>query len=116
MEFDTYTIALLTTPPDAPRLDADAATAMQSRHLAHLASLHDAGHLLAAGPLRDPDGLFRGLSILNVEPERALELKRADPAVQAGVFAVKALPWMLPAGLVSFTPAFMPRSVEDVTG
>ena len=58
---------------------------------------------------------LRGLSILNVDPGHALELKTADPAVQAGVFAVKTVPWMLPAGLISFTPGFMPRSVEDVT-
>lgn len=116
MEFDRYTVALLRTPPDAPRLDAAAATAMQSRHLAHLASLHDAGHLLAAGPLRDPAGDLRGLSILGVEPEQALELKRSDPSVQAGVFTVQAVPWLLPAGLISFTPGFMPRSVADVTG
>jgi uncharacterized protein YciI len=116
VEFDRYTIALLTTPPDPPELDDEAATAIQSRHLAHLAELHDAGHLLAAGPLRDPDRRLRGLLVLNVEPERALELEQADPAVQAGVFGVEAVPWMLPAGLISFTPAFMPRSVEDVTG
>jgi uncharacterized protein YciI len=94
-KLDTYTIALLTTP-DAPQLDAAAATTMQSRHLAHLASLHEAGHLLAAGPLRDPEGLLRGLAILNVEPARALALERDDPAAQAGVFAVEAVPWMLP--------------------
>jgi uncharacterized protein YciI len=114
VEFDRYTIALLVKPPDAPQLDDAAATAMQSRHLAHLASLHDAGHLLAAGPLRDAE--LRGLSILNVEPERALELKTADPAVRAGLYTVKAVEWMLPAGLISFTPGFMPRSVADVTG
>jgi uncharacterized protein YciI len=116
VEFDHYTIALLTTPPDPPELDDDEATAIQSDHLAHLARLHDAGQLLAAGPLRDPDRRLRGLLILNVDPEHALELEQADPAVRAGVFAVEAVPWMLPAGLISFSPAFMPRSVEDVTG
>ncbi len=51
--------------------------------MSHLADLHEAGHLLAAGPLSDET--FRGLSILRVEPERAIELKQPDPAVQAGL-------------------------------
>jgi hypothetical protein len=29
---------------------------------------------------------------------------------------VEAVPWLVPAGLMSFSRAFMPRSVEDVTG
>jgi uncharacterized protein len=48
MEFDEFTIALLVSGP-TPNSDA-----LQDAHLAHLASLHDAGSLLAAGPLRDP--------------------------------------------------------------
>lgn len=45
MEFDKLTIALLLS---GPTLNTDA---IQDAHLAHLASLHDAGELLAAGPL-----------------------------------------------------------------
>ena len=51
MEFDRYTIALLILRPDAPDLDEEAAAALQDAHMAHLADLHEAGHLLAAGPL-----------------------------------------------------------------
>ena len=69
MQFDQYTIALLILRPDAPELDDEAAAALQDAHMAHLADLHEAGHLLAAGHLSDEK--FRGLSILNVEPERA---------------------------------------------
>ena len=65
LEFDRYTIALLILRPDAPQLDEEAAAALQDAHLAHLADLHEAGHLLAAGPLSDEK--FRGLSILNVD-------------------------------------------------
>ena len=51
LEFDRYTIALLILRPDAPQLDEEAAAALQDAHLAHLADfLHEAGHLLAAGP------------------------------------------------------------------
>jgi uncharacterized protein YciI len=111
LEFDRYTIALLILRPDAAQLDEEAAAALQDAHLAHLADLHEAGHLLAAGPLSDEK--FRGLSILNVDPERARELKEKDPAVQIGRFSVKVIPWMLPAGAISFSRTRFPRSVAD---
>jgi uncharacterized protein len=111
LEFDRYTIALLILRPDAPQLDEEAAAALQDAHLSHLADLHEAGHLLAAGPLSDEK--FRGLSILNVDPERARELKEKDPAVEIGRFSVKVIPWMLPAGAISFSRTRFPRSVAD---
>ena len=111
MEFDSYTIVLLTLRPDAPELDEEAAAALQNAHLAHLAHLHDEGYLLAAGPLSDEK--FRGLSILNVDPERARELKEQDPAVKIGRLAVKVIPWVVPAGAISFSPARFPRSVAE---
>jgi uncharacterized protein YciI len=111
VEFDHYTIALLILRPDAPQLDEEAAAALQDAHMSHLADLHEAGHLLAAGPLSDEK--FRGLSILNVEPERARELKEQDPAVQIGRFSVEVIPWMVPAGAMSFSPTRFPRSVAE---
>ena len=111
MEFDSYTIVLLTLRPDAPELDEEAAAALQDAHLAHLAHLHDEGYLLAAGPLSDEK--FRGLSILNVDPERARELKEQDPAVKIGRLAVKVIPWIVPAGAISFSPARFPRSIAE---
>ena len=111
MEFDHYSIALLILRPDAPELDDDAAAALQDAHMAHLADLHEAGHLLAAGPLSDEK--FRGLTILNVEPERARELKEQDPAVQIGRFSVKVMPWMVPAGAMTFSRTRFPRSVTE---
>src|SRR5437016_4329967 len=112
MEFDEFTIALLILRPDAPQLDEPAARALQDAHLAHLAELHERGHLVAAGPLLGDD-VYRGLSILNVPPEEALRLKEADPAVLAGRYTVKALPWMVPSGAMSFSRARFPRSVAE---
>ena len=112
MEFDNYTIALLVKNPEAPELDEAKAAELQDAHMAHLADLRDAGVLLAAGPLRDER--LRGLSILNVDPERARELKEQDPAVQAGLFTIEVIPWLVPSGAMSFSPAFSPRSVADV--
>jgi uncharacterized protein YciI len=114
VDFDRYTIALLIRRPDRPQLDEHEAARLQDAHLSHLADLHQAGFLLAAGPLSDES--YRGLSILNVEPERAVELKERDPAVQAGLFSVKAISWMVPGGLVAFSPGRLPRSVAEATG
>jgi uncharacterized protein YciI len=111
VEFDSYTIVLLTLRPDAPELDEEAAAALQDAHLAHLADLHEDGYLLAAGPLSDEK--FRGLSILDVDPERARELKEQDPAVQIGRLAVKVIPWIVPAGAISFSRTRFPRSIAE---
>ncbi len=51
MQFDRYTITLLVLRPDAPVLADDALNALQDEHMSYLADLHDAGYLLAAGPL-----------------------------------------------------------------
>ncbi len=110
MEFDEFTIALLVSGP-TPNSDA-----LQDAHLAHLASLHDAGSLLAAGPLRDPAGELRGLSILSVGVDEARRLKEEDAAVRAGVFSVKVLPWMVPAGAIAFARTRFPRSIAEATG
>lgn len=113
MELDRYTVALLVKGADPPRLDEAGAAALQNAHMAHLAGLHDAGHLLAAGPLRDEE--LRGLSILRVDPARALELKETDPAVRAGLYSVRAVPWLVPAGLLTFSPGRIPRSIAEVS-
>lgn len=118
MDFDRFTAVLLVTPADPPELTEEEAGRLQDDHLAHLAELHDRGVLLAAGPvgaLDDPRRQFRGLSILTVDPEEALRLKGEDPAVQAGVFELVALPWLVPAGAISASPAAaFPRSLDDV--
>ncbi|HEV3267230.1 MAG TPA: YciI family protein [Acidimicrobiales bacterium] len=112
MDFDRFSVVLLTLRDDAPEMNEVETAALQDAHMAHLADLHEAGHLLAAGPLID--GHFRGLSILNVSPEVALELKEADPAVRAGKYDVKVLPWLVPGGAVHFTPTHFPRSMAEV--
>lgn len=118
MDFDRFTAVLLVTPADPPELTEEEAGRLQDAHLAHLAELHDRGVLLAAGPvgaLDDPRRQFRGLSILTVDPEEALRLKGEDPAVRAGVFELVALPWLVPAGAISASPAAaFPRSLDDV--
>jgi uncharacterized protein len=116
MNFDRFTITLLVLRDDAPEFTPEQEAALQDAHLSHLAGLHQAGHLLAAGPLRGGGSQFRGLSIHSVGTEEARALGENDPAVQAGKYAVIALPWMVPAGAMSFSPTRFPRSAAEALG
>jgi uncharacterized protein YciI len=119
MEFDSFTVSLLTLRADAPTLDEAALDALQDEHMAHLADLHDQGLLLAAGPLPGADDRhFRGLSIWAPGPDRVRELLAAqpDPVVAAGRFEVTVLPWMVPSGAVRFAHARLPRSMAEARG
>jgi uncharacterized protein len=114
MNFDQFTVSLLVLREDAPEFTADEEDALQDAHMSHLAGLHEAGKLLAAGPLRDPGSPYRGLSIYSVGADEARMLAGADPAVQAGKYRVIQLPWMVPAGALSFTrTARFPHSVAE---
>ena len=114
MDFDRFTIALLTPGPDGPQLTKEEADTFQDRHLSHIADLADAGKLVAAGPLQDPG--YAGLSILTVPPEEALALKAADPAIQAGIYSLQTMAWLVPGGAVKFAPARFPRSIAEAMG
>ncbi len=114
MDFDQYTLAFLVTNPDGPELDETAAAELQDAHLSFLADLHAEGHLLAVGPLADPEGELRGLSIFRADAETTRVLAAQDPAVAAGRFLVRVVPWRLPTGLLEFAPGRLPRSVAEV--
>jgi uncharacterized protein YciI len=116
VQFEQYSIVLLTTPARPPKITEAERDRLQDAHLSYLADLHDEGHLLAVGPLSDPDGELRGLSILNVDAARARALKEVDEAVRAGVFDVRAVPWTVPAGAMQFSHTRLPRSMKDVVG
>ena len=117
MEFDRYTIVLLLRNDEAPKLDAAAEDALQDAHLDHLAKLHEAGHVLAAGPTPGgADRRIRGLTILNVSPEEARTLQETDPAVRAGRFVLEILPWLVPRGAMVSAPVRFPHSMAEVEG
>ncbi len=114
MQFDRYTISLLLLRADAPKFSEEQERQLQDAHMGHLADLHDAGHLLAAGPvLGAADRELRGFSILKVDPERARELNEKDPTVRAGKYRIEVYPWVLPAGLIAFSAGRLPRSVAE---
>ncbi len=62
MDFDRFSVALLALRLDAPRPAESEAAALHNAHMSYLADLHQAGHLLVAGPLADDSlrGLVRG--------------------------------------------------------
>jgi uncharacterized protein len=118
MKFDTYTIALLLLHPDAPAIPHEAEAALQDAHMDHLAALHERGELLAAGPLLgDPKRELRGFAIFrSTDLSHVSALADEDPAVRAGRYRHKFHNWMLPSGLMSFTPGRLPRSMSEASG
>jgi uncharacterized protein len=111
IQLDRLAIVLLTLRPDAPSTDEAARSALQDAHLAHNADLHDAGHVLAAGPLHDE--VLRGLSIWSLEPEQVRTLSSADPSVRSGRLASHVSTWMVPKGAMSFSASRFPRSTAE---
>jgi hypothetical protein len=111
VQLDCFTIALLAARDDAPPLDDKARAALQDAHLARNADLHDAGHLLTAGPLRHD--VLRLLGIWRLRPEQVQAHIIADPLVEAGRMAATVTPWMVPSGAISFPPGRLPRSRAD---
>lgn len=116
MDFDSFTVVLLIRADDAPEFTEAQGDALQDEHMAFLAGLHQAGQLVAAGPVRDPDSDVRGISLLRVGVEEALRLKAEDPAVRAGIYRLRALPWAVPAGVLQAGPGTLPRSIAEVVG
>jgi uncharacterized protein YciI len=112
VQLERYAINLLYLRPDAPRLNQQEAAALQNAHMAHLAELHEGGHVLAGGPVFDPE--IRGLNILRASVEEAQRLLSDDPAVRIGRLRVSTLEWMVPAGAMHFTRTHFPRSMEEV--
>ena len=102
--FDEYELVLLWSPPDRAELDDEAGERIQRQHLGHLAAMHAAGHLLAAGPLRDqPDPRLRGLCIYRAgSVAAAMELASSDPAVRAGQLEAEAMTWRTRPGALAF--------------
>ncbi len=113
MALDSFTVVfLLNGPGGEPQTGAEQA-ATQDAHLSHLADLHDEGVLIAAGPLPDVEWGTRGIAVLTCDVARAEALFADDPAVQAGWFVIKTVPWLAPRGAVALTDAPFPRSAAE---
>jgi uncharacterized protein YciI len=114
MDFDAFTLVLLV---DGPTPEVSDPAALQDAHLAHLASLRDAGILVGAGPARSIDRTdLRGLVLLRADIDEARRLAEADPAVEAGRVRVEVVSWTVPADAITAGPGHLPRSMAEVRG
>lgn len=117
MDFHQYTLGLLVLRTDAPSLTEAEENALQDAHMAYLSELHERGALLAAGPvLGPPERQLRGFGVYRGDPRQISELADQDPAVRAGRYRHEFHPWLVPAGLVSFTPGRLPASMAEAAG
>ena len=115
MKFDRFTVALLILRKDAPKLSEQEENELQDAHMAHLAKLHEEGHVLAAGPiLGAPDREIRGLTMYKGSPDEVKELANQDPAVRQGRFRHQFMEWMVPEGAISFSHTRFPQSMAEV--
>jgi hypothetical protein len=103
MEFERYTITLLIHRSSGPEITEEDRAEFQQAHVLYRAALAEEGYLLASGELADDD--VCELSILGVDARKACLLEEADPAVRAGMYTVWAVPWIVPAGTITFSPA-----------
>jgi uncharacterized protein YciI len=104
--FDVFTLVLLRRAADAPELPAAELDALQARHLAYRAGLHDEGVLVVNGPLDEQsDVTMRGLSIFACGIDEARRLSDGDPSVQAGRLAYEVMEWWVAAGTLDFPEA-----------
>lgn len=90
-----YTLIFLVGGPGNPMLTPDEVKAAGEGHFANMRRLAHEGVLLLAGPFVDPkvDSKLRGLFLFDrAEPMDALEIAGSDPAVQAGLLALQAVP------------------------
>ena len=101
--FDVYTLVLLRRRGDAPEMPEGELDALQARHLAYRAKLHDDGVLVANGPLGEQsDPSLRGLSIFSCDVDEARRLTDLDPSVQAERLTYDVFEWWVAAGTLAF--------------
>ncbi len=103
MALESFELVILRRPSAPLEYDEATLDRIQEEHLAYLASLHDSGHTVSHGPLRDqPDESMRGLVFFCVGSlDEARRLAEADPAVRAGRLAVDVMRWLCPAGTMA---------------
>ena len=89
----------LVTAPGSQDLSREQVGQAMTGHFSNMDRLVEAGQLWVAGPLGEPkaDPLHRGVYLLAAaDVAEGLELARSDPAVQAGVFALRAASFASP--------------------
>jgi hypothetical protein len=100
LEFDSYIVALLLRPADAPDLPKPELEKLQEQHLANMGRLAKEGKLFKAGPAEDYSGHnIRGIFILKTDSiETARAWVATDPAVQRGRLKPEFFKWSVEKG------------------
>ena len=103
MDLEAFELVLLRRPDSAPDYPEEELERIQREHLAYLAQLRAAGHIVTNGPVDEqPDPSLRGLAFYRTGSlERARQLAGADPAVRAGRLAAEIMTWYCPPGTIS---------------
>jgi uncharacterized protein len=100
---EKHTLVLLVLSDNPPKLDKDAAAALQKKHLAHIEAMSRTGKVLVAGPFADRDDeRLRGQLIFNCGIDEARAMASEDPAVVAGRLKVVCMSWVTEKGSLAF--------------
>jgi len=103
MELESYSFVLLKRGPRASEFSDEELDRLQAQHLAHLAAMHEQGHMLLAGPFSDQaDETLRGFCLYGTSVDETRRLAESDPSVQAGRMAVDVMGWWTERGSVPF--------------
>lgn len=103
---ERFSFVILRSAENPPKISREEATEIQKQHIGHLKAMHDAGHLVIAGPLGDqPDKTMRGFCIYREQVEMAKQLAEQDPAVKAGRLRVEVMSWYVEKGYMTFPKA-----------
>jgi len=100
MDLEAFELVVLRRPAGAPSYDEETLDRIQREHLAYLASLREAGHIVTNGPLIDqPDESVRGLAFYATGSlAETRRLAERDPAVLAGRIEIDVMTWWCPPG------------------
>jgi uncharacterized protein YciI len=99
VELERYSFVLLRRPANAPDYPEERLDELQEQHLAHLASLHERGVLVLAGPFGDrTDESLRGLCVFRLSLEETREVMARDPSVRAGRMTPDVMSWWTARG------------------
>ena len=102
MELESYGFVLLRRGPRASEFSEEELDRLQEQHLAHLAAMHEQGHMLLAGPFSDQaDESLRGFCLYKTGLEETRRLAESDPSVQAGRMAVDVMTWWTGLGALA---------------
>jgi len=104
-ELDTFTVVVLHAGPRAGDYDRADTQRLLNEHLQYTQGLQQTGHLLAAGAILDDGPPAQRQTGLGFSHESAAELLprlNDDPAVKAGIEAVKIVTYVCPKGAITF--------------